>query len=83
MSQAQSKIEDMEEIIKKQESKSRLHHYKNEGTALVLSIVVRLIWSNGSKTHLHWKGKNRNYNHVNWIFPLDSSTYSNSVPGHE
>ena len=42
MSKAQSKIEDMEEIIKKQESKSNLQHYKSESTTLVLSIVVGL-----------------------------------------
>ena len=42
MSKAQSKIEDMEEIIKKQESKSNLQNYKSEGATLVLSIVVGL-----------------------------------------
>ena len=42
MSKTQSKIEDMEEIIKKQESKSNLRHYKSEGATLVLSIVVGL-----------------------------------------
>ena len=42
MSKAQSKIEDIEEIIKKQESKPNLRDYKSEGSTLVLSIVVGL-----------------------------------------